>query len=164
LRLLHICGGLLSPLVIEIGGRMNKIKVGRLLASGLITLVAFVLIELFVERVIGNSLFGLAYDDWYGELIIPNWAVGNYVLNIFIALVNCVVLMWLYAGLRPMFGVGVRTALITSAFGITFVATYALNQANLGIVPTWIAVIELVYLVIELPLALMVGAWFYEGG
>ena len=143
---------------------MNKIKVGRLLASGLITFLTFIAIELLVENIIGNRLFGLAYDDWYADLIIPNWTVANYVLNIFFALVNSIVLMWLYAALRPMFGVGVRTALITSGFMFTFVATYAVNQANLGILPIWIAVIELVYLVIELPLALQVGAWFYEAG
>jgi hypothetical protein len=143
---------------------MNKIKVGRLLASGLITFLTFIAIELLVENIVGNRLFGLAYDDWYTDLIIPNWTVVNYVLNILFALVNSIVLMWLYAALRPMFGVGVRTALITSGFMFTFVATYAVNQANLGILPIWIAVIELVYLVIELPLALQVGAWFYEAG
>lgn len=143
---------------------MNKIKVGRLLVSGLITLFSFVVLELIVEKLIGSRLFGFAYDDWYADLIIPQWALINYVLNITFALVNSIVLMWLYAALRPMFGVGVRTAIITSAFAYTFVATYAINQANLGIVPTWIAAIELGYLVIELPLALQVGAWFYEAG
>lgn len=143
---------------------MNKIKVGRLLASGLITLITFIVIEFIVEGIVGNRLFGLAYDEWYGDLILPNWTFANYALNIFFGLVNTIVLMWLYAALRPMFGVGVRTALVTSAFAFTFVATYAVNQANLGIVPIWIAVIELIYLVIELPLALQVGAWFYETG
>jgi hypothetical protein len=157
-------GSLLSLLAGENGGRMNKIKVGRLLASGLITLLAFVVVEIVVEKVVGNSLLGLDYDNWYGDLIIPKWTVGNYVLNIFFALVNSTVLMWLYAALRPMFGVGARTALITSGFAFTFVATYAINQANLGIVPIWIAYIEMVYIIIELPLALLVGSWFYEAG
>lgn len=143
---------------------MNKIKVGRLLASGLITFVSFVAIELIIEKMIGDRLFGLPYDNWYADLIIPNWTIANYVFNIAFALINCIVLMWLYAALRPMFGVGVRTALITSAFAFTFVATYSVNQANLGIIPVWIAILELVYLIIELPVALQVGAWFYEAG
>jgi hypothetical protein len=63
-----------------------------------------------------------------------------------------------------MFGVGIRTALITSAFVFTFIAFYVVNQANLGIFPLKIASIELLYLVIELPLALMAGAQFYEMG
>ena len=63
-----------------------------------------------------------------------------------------------------MFGVGIRTALITSAFVFTFIAFYVVNQANLGIFPIWIGLIELLYLFIELPVALVAGAQFYEAG
>jgi hypothetical protein len=143
---------------------MNKIKVRRLLIAGVITLLAFIVIEFIVEGVLGNVLFSGAYDAWYGKLILPNWTTLNYALNIFIALVNSTMMMWLYAALRPMFGVGIRTALITSAFVFTFIAFYVVNQANLGIFPLKIASIELLYLVIELPLALMAGAQFYEMG
>ena len=142
---------------------MNRIKVGRLLLSGLITMLAFIAIEFIVEGV-GDLLFNGAYDGWYGKLILPNWTTANYVFNIFIALVNSTILMWLYAALRPMFGVGIRTALITSAFAFTFVAAYVVNQVNLGIFPLRIGLIELLYLVVELPLALFAGAQFYEAG
>ena len=73
-------------------------------------------------------------------------------------------LMWLYAALRPMFGVGIRTALITCAFAFTFVAAYVVNQVNLGLYPTWVGLIELIHLALELPLALIAGAQFYEAG
>ncbi len=143
---------------------MNEIKVWRLLISGLITLPVFVVIELIVETVIGTVFFGGSYAAWYGKLILPNWNAANYVFNIFIGLVNSIMMMWLYAALRPMFGVGVRTALITSLFVFTFVAFYGINQANLGIIPIGIAAIELFYLAIELPLALIAGAQIYETG
>lgn len=142
---------------------MNRIKVGRLLLSGLITMLAFIAIEFIVESV-GDLLFRGIYDAWYGKLILPNWTTANYVFNIFIALVNSTMLMWLYAALRPMFGVGIRTALITSAFAFTFVAAYVVNQVNLGLFPIWIGLIELIYLILELPLALIAGAQFYEAG
>jgi hypothetical protein len=142
---------------------MNKVKVGRLLLSGVITLLAFIAIEFIVEGV-GEMLSGGAYNEWYGKFVLPNWTTANYVFNIFIALVNSTMLMWLYAALRPMFGVGIRTSLITSAFAFTFIAVYVVNQVNLGIFPIWIGLIELLYLVIELPLALIVGAQFYEAG
>jgi hypothetical protein len=143
---------------------MNKIKVWRLLISGVITLLIFIAIELIVERVIGNVFFGGVYDAWYGKLILPNWTVANYVLNIIIALVNSTMMMWLYAALRPMFGVGVRTAIITSVFVFTFITFYGVNQANLGIIPIGITAIELLYLALELPVALIAGAQFYEAG
>ena len=117
-----------------------------------------------MERVFGNVLYSGAVENWYERLAIPSWSTANYALNIFIALVKSTMMMWLYAALRPMFGVGIRTALITSVFVFTFIAFYVVNQTNLGIFPIWIASIELLYLVIELPLALLAGALFYEAG
>lgn len=73
-------------------------------------------------------------------------------------------LMWLYAALRPMFGVGIRTALISSAFALVFITSYAVNQTNLGLFPWWISLTELVFQVIELPIALIAGAQYYEAG
>ena len=142
---------------------MNRINVKRLLLSGLITLIVFIIIELFVERVIGQMLFSDVVDEWYMSFAFPSWGINNYVLNIFIALVNCTILMWLYAALRPMFGVGTKTALITSAFFLTFISSFAFNQVNLGILPLKIALIELFYQLVELPLALIAGAKYCEG-
>jgi hypothetical protein len=141
---------------------MNEIKVWRLLLSGVITLLVFIAIEFIVESVIGNLFFNGVYNTWYRNVVITDWTLANSALNIFIALVNSTMMMWLYAALRPMFGVGVRTSLITSAFVFTFIAFYVVNQTNLGIFPIRISVIELVYLAVELPLALIAGAQFYE--
>ena len=72
--------------------------------------------------------------------------------------------MWLYAALRPMFGVGPKTALITGAFVLTFISAYAINESNLGIYPLQVTLVQLFYWVIELPLAVIAGAYFYEAG
>lgn len=143
---------------------MNEIKVMRLFVSGVITLLIFIAVEFIVESVFGNVIFSGAYNEWYGKLALPNWTTANHALNIFIAFVNSTMMMWLYAALRPMFGVGIRTALITSAFVFTFIAFYIVNQANLGIYPMLIALIGLLHLIIELPLAVVAGAQFYEAG
>lgn len=63
-----------------------------------------------------------------------------------------------------MFAVGTRTALITNAFALTFIASYVINQANLDLFPLWITKSELIYQVIDLPLTLMAGSLFYEAG
>ena len=143
---------------------MNEIKVKRLFVSGVITLLVFIAVEFIVESVFGDLVFSGAYNEWYGKLGLLNWTTANSALNIFIALVNSTMMMWLYAALRPMFGIGIRTALITSAFVFTFIAFYVINQANLGIYPMLIALIGLLHLIIELPLALVAGAQFYEAG
>jgi hypothetical protein len=143
---------------------MNRIRVGRLIASGLITFFVFIAVEYLLERVVGNYLFGGGIERWMYSLAIPNWSVTNNVLNILIALVNVTVVMWLYAALRPMFGVGARTALITSGFMLVFVSSFTFNQVNLGIYPLQVAIVQLVYQYIELPIAAIVGARYYEGG
>jgi len=63
-----------------------------------------------------------------------------------------------------MFGVGSRTALATSAFAFFFVVAFAINGVNLGNYPLRIALIALGYQLVELPLAILVGARVYEGG
>jgi hypothetical protein len=143
---------------------MNQINVRRLLIAGVITLLVFIAIEIIVESIIGRVLFRGVVEHYYGELIIPYWGTANNILNIFIALVNCFILMWLYAALRPMFGVGVKTALIASAFMLTFIIFYSINLSNLRIIPWRITLVESIYQVVELPLALMIGAYFYEMG
>jgi hypothetical protein len=144
--------------------QMNRIKVKRLVLAGAVTLLVFIAVEFIVESVIGKVLLGGLIEKWHQTLAIPRWGVANSVLNVLIALVNCTILTWLYAALRPMFGVGTKTALITSAFALFFVAAFAVNSVNLGLYPLQIAVVELGYQLIELPVAIIVGARIYEGG
>jgi hypothetical protein len=143
---------------------MNKIRVRRLLYAGLATLLTFVAVEFVVESLLFGPLFGRILGEWHGALQIQGWRLGNSLLNITIALVNCTLLTWLYAALRPMFGVGPRTALVTSAFAYLFVAAFAINGVNVGTYPLRIAGIELLYQLVELPIAILVGASVYEGG
>ena len=143
---------------------MNRIKVNRVVLAGIVTLLVFILLEIIVEYVIGRALFGSMIDEWYLEAFsISKWSVANHVLNLFIAWVTCATLAWLYAALRPMFGVGTKTALIASAFTLFFFATFSFNFVNLGIIPLKIVLIDLGYNLIELPIAITVGARIYEG-
>jgi hypothetical protein len=143
---------------------MNRIRVKRVILSGLITFFVFIAIEYLLERIIGNYLFGGGIDSWMYSLDVPNWNLANNTINILIAIVNVIVVMWLYAALRPMFGVGTKTALITSGFMLVFVSSFTLNQVNLGLIPFQVAIVQLFYQYIELPIALVAGAQFYEGG
>jgi hypothetical protein len=143
---------------------MNRIKVNRLILAGFVTLLVFIAVEFILESLIFKPLFGRVMQDWHHSLNLPTWGIANNILNIVIALVNCTLLTWLYAALRPMFGVGSRTALAASAFAFFFIAAFAINGVNLGNYPYQIALIELVYQLIELPIAILAGAKVYEGG
>jgi hypothetical protein len=62
-----------------------------------------------------------------------------------------------------MFGVGTKTALITSGFGIILGVTMTINGINLGLFSTKVGMVEMVYEMIEFPLAMITGALVYEG-
>jgi hypothetical protein len=135
-----------------------------MLLAGLVTFFVWVVVEIIVEQVIGRIVFGnLFQEEWLYSSNVRNWGVANHILNISIALLNCTVLMWLYASLRPMFGVGTKTALITSAFGIVLGLSMTVNGINLGLFPARLGLMEIIFETIEFPLAMLAGAMVYEG-
>jgi hypothetical protein len=143
---------------------MNKIRFNRLLLAGFVSFLVWVIAEILVEQVIGRVVFGdLINRQWLQVTNILNWSVANHLLNTFIGLMNCMVLIWLYGSLRPMFGVGTKTALITSAFGIIFGVSMNINAINLGLIPPQLSLLEMVYELIEFPIAMIAGAAVYEG-
>lgn len=141
---------------------MNKIKTKRLFLAGIITLVVFIGMEILVEFVIGRVIWGKSLLSYNLGLKVQRWGMAERSLNLGIALVNCLILIWLYAALRPMFGVGTKTALITSFYWLVILTAFTVNLANLGLYPWKIALIEMVNQLIELPVALIAGAYFYE--
>jgi len=143
---------------------MNEIRIKRLFVAGFATLVVFILVEFLVEVTFERLLFQYSVSGFYLRIGVQNWNWVNQLVNLLIALLNTIMLIWLYAALRPMFGVGVKTALITSLFGFVFATAYAINIANLSPYPWRIALIESGYLLIELPVAIIVGAYIYELG
>ena len=62
-----------------------------------------------------------------------------------------------------MYGVGTRTALITSAFGVSLLFSLFINFVNVGVIAARIGLIEAVFVAIEFPLAMIVGAGVHEG-
>jgi hypothetical protein len=143
---------------------MNRIRTTRLFLAGLATLLAFILIELIWEGVIGPVLLGDIPGVMRSLPLNSSWSFRNEAFNLFIALLNCFMMIWLYASLRPMFGVGTHTALIASAFAFVFVFAFELNYANLGFFSFRLALLDALNLVIELPLAMITGALVYESG
>lgn len=143
---------------------MNRIRVTRLLLSGLVTLAVFILVELLWESFLAWAVWSRVAAAWGLSAAPLEWSAAQHALNIGIALVNCIMLMWLYAALRPMFGVGTRTALIASGFVFVFVSAFIINSANLGHQTLPYALVEMVSLIVELPIAMIVGARFYESG
>ena len=143
---------------------MNRIQINRLLVAGMVTLLAFIALELVWEGLIASLILGDTLEVLVSYPNLSHWTVSNHVINLAIALGNCFMLIWLYASLRPMFGVGPRTALIASSFMFVFIFAFGLNYTNLGLFPLRLTLLDALNLIVELPLALIAGAHVYESG
>lgn len=142
---------------------MNRIRVDRLLLAGFITFLVFVGVEIVVEYLLGYLLLGSFIDELRQPFEAPaTWGAMDQLINITIALLNSTLLIWLYAALRPMFGVGPRTAIFAGAVLYIFLLGLVVNFINLGFFPARMAFPEMVYELIELPIAIIIGAQFYE--
>ena len=143
---------------------MNEIRVKRMLLAGLAILVVWVAVEVLVEQVIARILLGQSSQEMWLQIIdLRDWSALNFWVNSFIALLNCTLLIWLYASLRPMYGVGTRTALITSGFGVILGFSLFINLINLGLFPLQLGLMEAAFVAIEFPIAMIAGAAIYEG-
>ena len=143
---------------------MNKINIKRMLLAGLAMFVMWIAIEILLEGVIADLVFGKNTVEMLAEHIeFREWSAANYWINMIIPVINCTLMIWLYASLRPMYGVGTRTALITSVFGVILGFSLFVNFINLGLLPVKAGLIEAFFEAVEFPIAMLVGAGIYEG-
>jgi hypothetical protein len=144
--------------------RMNEIRVKRLLIAGVVMFLVWIVAEIIVEQVFVRVLLG---DFVVTRMTQPpataGWGARNHVLNILLALLNTTIFVWLYASLRPMFGVGTKTALITCGFGVVLLFSMTINAINLGLIPADAGLLEVACEAVEFPLAMIAAAAVYEG-
>ena len=85
------------------------------------------------------------------------YVVFNFVLGI--------ALVWLYAAVRPRFGPGPKTAVITglAAWVLLWFLGFGGNLIS-GLFPTDLVVIIVIWEFFEVPIATLAGAWLYQEG
>jgi hypothetical protein len=142
----------------EIMGRINcaRVIIGGVIAAVILFVAGFII---------------------HGLLLEPEWAVWRAaghmplalsqgamtVIWVIVSLVNGLTGLWIYAGIRPRYGAGAKTALI-AGFMLWLVGglVAALAQYSLGIVPHEIAVGGAIGSLIADLIAILVGAYFYK--
>ena len=137
---------------------MVNINLGRVLLGGLVTGAVVTFGEyLLAEKVLKtqmNEFFtshGFKQPGWYFK---PSAVALNLVLGI--------VMVWLYALIRPRLGPGPKTAVIVAliAWFAIYVYTGIINGMALAI-PANLLVIALAWGLVEYALAALAGAWLY---
>ena len=90
------------------------------------------------------------------------WAMPYYVVMAFLW---GIAMVWLYAAVRPRFGLGWRTALVVGLFFWVFVSVLpTLANLAMGVAMEGLVGIGLLWTFVELPAAAVVGAWLYREG
>lgn len=138
---------------------MGRINMGRVLLGGLaaglvINLGEFVLNTQVIATEMSAYLAKIGLSDPGGS------AIGWFVIFTFAL---GIVTTWLYAAIRPRFGPGPKTALCAGLTVWFLAALYpTLFFLVLGMMPAGALVTGLIWGLVELPLAAVVGAWLYS--
>lgn len=135
---------------------LSRVVIGGLFAGLVINIGEYILngIVIATQWVALREHFGL------GSL-----SHGQMAAAVTITFAYGIVLIWIYAAIRPRFGPGPRTAIIA---GLTlWVIAYVLFTASLlasGMLSTGLTLATILWGVFEAPIAAVAGAWLYREG
>lgn len=141
---------------------MGKIDLGRVVLGGLLAGVVLNLLEFVLNGLIVAEQWRAAMESLNrtapeGAGVMIFYVVWNFVLGIG--------LVWLYAAMRPRFGPGPKTAVV-SGFAVWFFMWLLGFGGTVvgGMFPTSLVAITLVWELFQVPIATVAGAWLYQEG
>ena len=138
---------------------MGSINTGRVVLGGLLAGVivfvstaarVLVLREQIVGFIENHGLQGIGQTEGIVFLAVYSAALG-------------ILIVWLYAAIRPRFGAGTTTAILSGLFywiSIDLVPYAALLRFDL--IPIGGVLVHWIWTVVEIPVASLVGAWVYQ--
>jgi hypothetical protein len=136
-------------------GKINLVRVilGGLLAGLVINISEYILNTYVVaaESAAIMERFGLP-------------ALGGSQIAVFVALtfVLGIIVVFVYAAMRPRFGAGTKTAIIAGV-AIWLVLMFAgVVDMVLGIIPVGLLVLTAIWSLVEMAVAAVAGAWLYQ--
>lgn len=138
---------------------MDRINMARVVLGGL----AAGLVINVGEFLLNGVFLAADMDAAMARLQLP--PVSSGAVGVFMALgfVLGMAIVWLYAAMRPRFGAGTTTALYAGAtvWGLAYLYP-SIGMAMLGLFPSRLVIIGVIWGLIELSVAALVGAWLYR--
>jgi hypothetical protein len=135
-------------------------NLGRIILGGLLSGVIIVVGELLLNGVI---LAG-EWEVFRQQLgLSPTVTTSQIAWGVVITLLYGIVLIWIYAAIRPRFGAGPKTAVIAGL--VLWILAYVLFTASLlagGMISTQLTVTTIAWGVFEAPIAAVAGAYLYH--
>lgn len=138
---------------------MGNISIGRVILGGLL---AGLVINIG-EFVLNATILGKDWEAAMQALNKPD--IGGEAIAYFVVLgfFLGIVMVWVYAAIRPRFGPGPKTAICAGLTTWALASLYtSVGLIPMGIFPTKLLVWGAVWGFFELPIASVVGAWLYK--
>jgi hypothetical protein len=141
---------------------MGRINIRKLLLGGLVAGVVLAIIDVAMYGAILKAPMAQAWkavgrptmSDTQRDLEVP--------MSIFLDLVAGVLLVWIYASIRPRFGAGPGTALKAGLASWFLASVLSAALAVQGVMPLGVMILTSLVLLIEYPLAVVLGARLYS--
>jgi hypothetical protein len=140
---------------------MGHIDVGRVVIGGIVAAII-----LFIAGfIIHGFILGADWMAWQSAGHMPNALPHGAAIVVWaiLSLVNGLTGVWIYAGIRPRYGAGAKTALV-AGFMLWLAGGLgaALAQFALGNVPHNVVVVGAIGALIADLIAIVAGAYFYK--
>ncbi len=137
---------------------MGRINMGRVLVGGL----AAGLVINVGEFVLNTKVVAADMEAYMAKLGLAMPGGSSIAWFVLFGFGLGLVATWLYAAMRPRFGPGPKTALCAGLVVWVLAALYpSLFFLVLGMMPAGSIVIGIVWELVEIPLATLVGGWVY---
>jgi hypothetical protein len=133
---------------------INRVVLGGLLAGVVINISEFVLNGVVLAADINSSL---------ARLNLPPMGTNAIAVFVLMGFLTGIVMVWLYAAIRPRFGPGATTAMYSGV--AVWLLAYVFGSVGyivLGIFPMRVTLIGMVWGLFELVIAAVAGAWPYH--
>jgi hypothetical protein len=139
---------------------MNKINVGRVLLGGLVAGLVMNIGEFLLNGVLlAEEMKGFFQD----RNLPPEPGANFFITAIVMTFILGIVVVYLYAAIRPRFGAGVKTAVCAGVIAWLFAYVYVgVLYAAMGMVSTSLTVKGIVWGLFEYAIAAVAGAWLYK--
>ena len=138
---------------------MNNINFGRVILGGLVTGLILNIGEFLLNEVV----FVRQMEEMLRRLNTPRPSGSFIGTAVGITFLLGIVIVWIYAMIRPRFGPGPKTAII-AAFVVWFCVYFycGILNATLFNMPASFMLMGMVWGIIEYILAAVAGAWLYK--
>ena len=137
---------------------MGKINVARVIMGGLLA----GLVVNFSESILNFFVVAKAMEDAFKAMNLPPMGGSTIAGFLVMGFVLGIVTVWLYAAIRPRFGASIQTAVVAGLAVWFFAYLYpGIGLGLIGMMPTQLNVITLVWGLAEIVIGSIAGAWVY---